>query len=294
MKRADKLILGTVQFGLPYGINNRSGMPDFDEVSSILSLAHTSGISLLDTAEAYGVSHEVIGRYHREQGHRFEVITKFDHRQLLVADNITERIDADIRALEVHQLYAYMFHSFSDYLAYGSKFEDQFKALQQAGKINKIGVSVYTNEELEQVINDNNVQLVQLPFNLLDNYSQRGKLIEKAKEKGMEVHTRSVFLQGLFFMGAATLPKKLEVLIPYLQDLKKISVMSHLSMQALALNYAVQSRGIDKVLVGTEKKDQLAENIAALEKEMSPSLQKEIDAILVEAPELLNPVNWKA
>ena len=293
MNRTDKLILGTVQFGLPYGINNPSGMPDYNEVSSILTLAHESGITLLDTAEAYGVSQEVIGRYHNEQPFRFEVITKFDHRKDLISQDITERVETDLSILSVKQLYAYMFHSFADYKNYSTPFESQLTSLQKRGVIQKIGVSIYTNEEMAQVIEKGNVQLIQLPFNLLDNFAQRGELIRKAKERGIEVHTRSVFLQGLFFMEDNTLPSKLAPLSPYLKALRNMAGSLGTSIQALALNYAVQSIGIDKVLIGTEKRHQLEANISALNQFIHPSLMKEIDELVVASPELLNPVNWK-
>ena len=294
MNRTDKLILGTVQFGLPYGINNPSGMPDYNEVSAILTLAHESGITLLDTAEAYGVSQEVIGRYHNEQPFRFEVITKFDHRKDLISQDITERVETDLSILSVKQLYAYMFHSFADYKNYSIPFESQLTSLQKRGVIQKVGVSIYTNEEMAQVIEKGNVQLIQLPFNLLDNFAQRGQLIRKAKERGIEVHTRSVFLQGLFFMEDNTLPSKLAPLSPYLKALRNMAGSLGTSIQALALNYAVQSIGIDKVLIGTEKRHQLEANISALNQFIHPSLMKEIDELVVASPELLNPVNWKA
>lgn len=294
MKPVDKLILGTVQFGLNYGINNQSGRPEFEEVCHILDTAYQAGICLLDTAEAYGNAQQVIGAYHAKAIHRFNVITKFDHRMPLGEGGIGQRIQQDLDELQVASLYAYMFHSYKDYEAYFKPFQHELEALISEGKIGKIGVSVYTNTELTAVIEQGLVSLVQIPFNLLENTLQRGQLIDRAKQKGIEVHTRSVFLQGLFFMDLERIPLQLKPLVPYLNQLNEIAQAENLSMQALALNYAIYNEGIDCVLIGTERKEQLLENLRSIQATSLGAWMKKVDQIEVNEVELLNPVNWKA
>ena len=118
MPVTNKIVVGTVQFGLHYGVNNVSGRPSKEMAYSILDFAFENKIRLLDTAEAYGDSHEVIGNYHRQSENKFEVITKFSSKRTDLPSNLTERILQDMDILNVTSLYCYMFHSFNDFKSY--------------------------------------------------------------------------------------------------------------------------------------------------------------------------------
>ncbi len=194
----NKIILGTVQFGLDYGINNKAGKPTYDTIKEILDLSFKKNINFLDTAEAYGDSQEKIGNYHSHSSNVFRVITKFSPSRKDLPNNISERIKCNLNTLKVESLYSYMFHSYTDFKTYFSLFKKELLSMKNEGLIKKIGVSLNSNEEIEDVLNCNHIDLIQLPFNLLDNNNQRKKTLIKAKEKGLEIHTRSVFLQGLF------------------------------------------------------------------------------------------------
>src|SRR5690349_3253425 len=115
MRPTNKIILGTVQFGLDYGIANRSGKPTTNEVTAILDCAAANNVRMLDTAEAYGDSQEVIGRYHRASSNRFDVITKYSASRKDLPADIVSRVEKDIDTLGVDSLYGYMFHSFRDF-----------------------------------------------------------------------------------------------------------------------------------------------------------------------------------
>lgn len=292
MPATNKIILGTVQFGLNYGINNTIGKPAKEEVKAILDLAFTNGITMLDTAEAYGDSQEVIGAYHAQSKNSFQVITKFSAKREDLPQSITKRVQHDIELLKVSSLYAYMFHSFNDLKLHFEKFRNELLKLKQEGKIKKIGVSIYTNKEAEELLNYKDIDLVQLPFNLLDNNSQRSSVLRELKERGMEIHTRSVFLQGLFFMKEDIIPTKLLPLKHHLHTIKVIADQHQLSINDLALNYVIAQNNIDKVLVGIDSKEQLETNINSLKKEIKGL--KEVDNINVKEKELLNPANWNA
>ncbi len=286
-----KLVLGTVQFGLDYGINNRTGKPTADSVAAILDLAFQQGIRILDTAEAYGNAQEVIGDYHRTSSHRFDIVTKFSAGRKDLSDNLTERVSQDLKTLEVDHLYAYMFHSFKDFETYYEHYRTDIEALKKQGLIKKFGVSIYTNDEFESLL-AYPVDLVQLPFNILDNKVQRGALIEAAKEKGMEVHTRSAFLQGLFFMES--LPDKLKALKPYLDQIAKASVTHQISLADIALNYAIQQTQIDQVLIGVETVAQLHQNLESLNRRVPAELMAQLDELCVRESALLNPSTWNS
>lgn len=289
MPATGKLILGTVQFGLDYGINNRTGKPAAGSVAAILDLAFQQGIRILDTAEAYGNAQEVIGDYHRASSHRFDIVTKFGAGRKDLSDNLIERVAQDLKTLEVGHLYAYMFHSFKDFETYYGHYRTDIEVLKKQGLIKKFGVSIYTNSEFESLL-AYPVDLVQLPFNILDNNAQRGALIAAAKEKGMEVHTRSAFLQGLFFMES--LPDKLKALKPYLDQITKASVTHQISLADIALNYAMQQEQIDRVLIGVDTVAQLNQNLESLNYRVPAELMAQLDELYVEENSLLNPSTW--
>lgn len=283
----NKLILGTVQFGLDYGINNSSGKPSKEEVFKILDFAKVNGINLLDTASEYGNSIDLIGEY--DNKNYFNIISKF--KSVKDGSTINEVLCDGLNRVKKDKLYGYLFHSFQEFLNNKSLLKDLLE-LKNQGKIKNIGVSVYSNEELEIALNDNHVELIQLPFNLLDNSNHRGRLIQDAKEKGKIIHTRSVFLQGLFFKDLNRLPNKLIPVKPSLTKIKEIADKYNLGIGDLALNYVISNPYIDGILIGVDNVDQLKLNLQSIEKGIPTELIDEIDEIFEENIELLNPSNW--
>jgi len=286
-----KLILGTVQFGLNYGVNNTVGKPSKENIKSILDSAYNSGIQLLDTAEAYGDSQNKIGEYHNNSTNKFNVITKFSSNVEEFSLNIIERVHNNLKILDVDKLYCYMFHSFDDFENYFDNYRKDLLLLKKHGIIDNIGVSVYTNNELESVLKFDEISLVQLPFNLLDNDNKRRSILKKAKIKGIEVHTRSVFLQGLFFKKTSELGDKIKPLEPYLRSLNDLCDKDY-KINDLALNYVCNKKNIDRVLIGVDNVVQLKANIASEKRNIQKEIFKKIEAIDVKEIELLNPSNW--
>ena len=283
-----KLILGTAQLGLNYGINNERGKPSKEEAISILSVAQASGIQFIDTASAYGNSEELIGAFHRISQKQFPVLTKFHAKG---DEQIPKVVASALKRLNVPKIEVLFFHSYQDFNANLHMLKDLLVQLK-SGRINKIGVSVYTNEEIEHLLEFEDVKVIQAPFNLFDNESKRGEIFERAKALGKEIHTRSVFLQGLFFKDTESLPEKLNPLKPQIQKITGLAQESNLSMASLALNYVLSKDYIDRVLIGVDNEQQLNSNIAALEQTIPQSLIKEIDNIQVSSVELLNPAEW--
>lgn len=288
----NKIILGTVQFGLNYGINNTEGKPSVAAVKAILDAAYSNNITMLDTAEAYGDSQEVIGNYHRKSQNKFKIVTKFSFTRIDLPENWIDRVKKNLEALAVDHLYCYMFHNYNDFLARHTKNRDIIQKLKEEGLIRKFGISVYSNEEIEQVINHKEIDVIQLPFNLLDNYSQRNEVLKKAKEKGIEIHTRSVFLQGLFFKNIDELPLKIQPLKKELMKIRKLTRINKISLSDLALNYVYSQSLIDNVLIGVDSVNHLNENIKSLQANIPSLIFDQINTIEVKNKALLNPSNW--
>jgi len=286
-----KLILGTVQFGLDYGVNSTAGKVNSRNVKVILDAAFEKGVLLLDSAEGYGDSQEKIGEYHINSSNSFQVITKFSSTRLDLPANIKERVYKNLKTLNIKSLYSYMFHSFDDYNKFYPVFKEDLIFLREEKSIQKIGVSLYTNEELEEVLKNDDIDLVQLPFNLFDNSSRRKEILLKANSKGLEIHVRSNFLQGLFFKNVNSIQGKILPLKTYLEDLEQIKNKYKVSTETLALQYALQKSYIDRVLIGVDSAEQLKKNIyICSEKTDIPT--KVIDNINIKEGSLLNPINW--
>lgn len=285
-----KIILGTVQMGLDYGINNELGKISLDDSHRILLNAHVSGIKALDTAEAYGNAHKVIGEFHKSYpNYRFNIVTKVPHS--IEENSIEIKIKEYLEDLEVNCLEILMFHSFDSFKS--NQFTvDKLLELKSKGLINHIGVSVYTNDQLEYLLDKDDITVVQLPFNLLDNYSVRGDLLEELKLKGKIIHSRSAFLQGLFF-------KKINdenIIVKKLQSelgiLNEIAIHSNCSMEELALSYCLHQKNIDNVIIGVDSVDHLNKNIKASSYKIEEDTIQKIDSIKIKDTDLLNPSLW--
>lgn len=286
-----KIILGTVQFGLNYGINNSKGKPSFDECCEMFDKSFDIGITTLDTAEAYGVAHKIIGDFHKlNPFKKFKIITKIPHG--LILDDLQSKVEQYLKDLEIESIEVLMFHSYDTYIENYNKI-DKFESLINKGFIKSIGVSVYTNEQIESLFADKRITVVQLPFNLFDNVNKRGEVIEKLKLSGKVVHTRSAFLQGLFFKETNNLSS---FFCPLKEELKKLNELSekyNVSISKMALAYSLKQNNIDQVLIGIDSIKQLEDNFSAFQYQLDEKLILEINAINIENDELLNPALWK-
>lgn len=275
---ANKLVLGTVQFGLQYGINS-AGRPSTEQVSDILDNAKAGGIQILDTSSAYGNAEEVLGEV--KAGSHFKIVSKYPKCDKSVADTFNNSLEV----LGVDHLYGYLLHHFEVYRENKAVWNN-FIQLQKEGKVDRIGFSLYEPWELDLILNDEiPFSLIQVPFNIFDR--QFEPYFKKLKEMDVEIHVRSTFLQGLFFKDRNTLPDKLEPLKKHLLQLDEYAACKGISVGDLALNYNLQNPYIDGVLIGVDNKDQLMQNFASVK-----DVEINID-IQVEDPELLKPVNWK-
>ena len=283
-----KIVLGTVQLGLPYGINNAQGKPNEEEAFRILDLALQNNISLLDTADAYGNATEVIGAYlYRNPSATVEIINKF------IDDNISlsVKFEKSLRLLSSNSLYAYMYHRFSDYSS--GKFAKDLNRLKEEKKIMKVGVSVYSLQELEQVIADTTVDLIQLPLSPFDYSHEKQELVKEAKAAGKEIHVRSVFLQGLLFKTPDQLTGNLKSLYEPLKKFHEIVHSLQLNARQVCLNYAVHKAEIDHVLIGVDTATQLRENMDSILPYFDGEIMKKVESIVVSDVAMLNPSNWR-
>lgn len=262
MQQNSRIALGTVQFGLDYGISNKEGKPTLNEVKSILDFAGSKGVTLLDTANAYGEAEEVIGRLNLN---RFDVVTKF----LPESQNgtIEKQFNESLRKLNTECVYGLIAHRPLD-VVNNPIIWDKMNSLKDRSKVIKIGFSFNTPEEYRDVVEKSfKPDLVQIPFNYFDNRFE--EIIDELKSKDCEIHVRSSFLQGLFFMDVNELPiffTEVKPIIQGLQDSYREALASGL------LKYVLGNQNIDKLVVGIQNLKQLEQIFQTLDK--APILKK--------------------
>ena len=270
MEISEKLGLGTVQFGLYYGISNKSGQTTSNEVTEILKTAEFHKIEILDSASAYGNSEEVLGNNDLST---FKMISKFMPSEIVT---ISEQLDSTLSKLGLNSLYGYLAHRPLSILAEPSQWDD-LQELKNKKKVTKIGFSLNEPQELEQLFEKGFYpDLVQVPYNYFDRRFENA--IKELKKEGCEIHTRSTFLQGLFFMD----PRRLD---DFFDEVKQpiSQLQNNLALNGALLKFVLEQPFIDKIIIGVENNKQLVENIKSLELTSPlPELQHKInDNILI-------------
>lgn len=285
-----KLALGTVQFGMPYGISNSQGQVSKQGVEEILQYANSVGIDTIDTAIAYGKSEQVLGHAGVEG---FKVISKLPsipEKYMCLEEWISNELNSSLNRLGIRALYGFMLHHPEQiYGAAGEKVLKTLEKLKEAGLVKKLGVSIYDPAELDKLFSLFNFDIVQCPYNIVDRRLVTSGWLEQLKKKGVEVHTRSSFLQGLLLMERDALPKKFDVWKNYWDRWEEWVKDNNLSKLRGCLSFCLSCKGIDRVVVGVDKKLQLEEIVAAADNIITNSLPD----LNCSDPKLINPANWE-
>ena len=254
LKKSSKIGIGTVQFGLPYGISNTTGQTPSEEVAKIFDLASSNGINIIDTASGYGTSETVIGM---SNSNRFAIVSKFLPPE--GDESIKVQLEESLSKLKTDRLYGYLAHRPLELLN-NKKVWEELVALKVANKIQKIGFSFNTPNDYYQLKSAGFIpDLVQVPFNYFD--TRFKEILTTLKAEGCEIHTRSAFLQGLFFTDVAKLSPFFDELKPRLNFLHQHYKNN---LQGALLQYVVQQEFIDVVIIGVENAAQLENNIHSL------------------------------
>jgi len=259
-----KLALGTAQFGLNYGISNSLGQVALCEVEKILKYAKSIGIRTLDTANAYGESELTLGKISISQD--FDIISKIPALKSNDID-IAPYFSCSLNRLNSKNIDALMFHDADDLLK-SSKGQLRFRSLLQQKeleKVNKIGLSVYNPEQVERVITRYPIDIIQLPLNCLDQRFINSGVLKTTVENKIEVHCRSIFLQGLLLMEDQKVDDYFTPYLSFLEQFWRAAKEANLSPLAFALSIAVQRTEINKIIVGCCSVKQLEQIVKAYE-----------------------------
>lgn len=288
-----KLAIGTAQFGMVYGISNLYGQTSLEEVVAILEIADKFGIQLLDTAFLYGNSEIVLGNA-LQRKHNFKIVTKTPHFNISVitkneANYLRMTFEHSLKKLKQNMVYGLLIHNADDLLAQNGRllFQELTK-LKREGKVQKIGVSIYNSKQIDHIVELYNVDIIQVPINVLDQRLLQSGHLLKIKNAGIEIHARSVFLQGLLLMPLAEIPRFFEPIFPLLNKYQKSLKDNRISLQQCALNFVKNIKEIDYILVGVNNRQQLIENIKAY----NSNIIFNYDDYACSDVNILNPGNW--
>ena len=264
----NRIILGGAQLGLPYGVLGTGAKLNALEINDLFDAANSVGIQTIDTAIAYGTSESVIGDYSNS---RFKIITKLPPLPNDVNDVsgwVRQQIDASLTRLQTNNIDALLLHHPQDLTGeFGVTLKKVIEELLSEGVIKRFGVSIYAPDELTTIVGHFPIDVVQTPFNVFD--QRITPWLETLSKNGIEVHARSVFLQGILISPASARPAHFKKWEAQFNQFDRW--VSELSMSAISvcLGVALNQPGISHLVVGALSSTQLLETAAQIPKDFS-------------------------
>jgi aryl-alcohol dehydrogenase-like predicted oxidoreductase len=287
---SSRLALGTVQFGTSYGIANTHGQVSREETTLILDHAWSAGMDTLDTAIGYGESEQRLGEAGVKQWQIISKLPDIPKTCTDVASWVQDSVMDSIRRLRVCRLRGILLHRPKQLLEpQGEVLYKALVAIRRQGKVEKIGISIYSPDELDALWPNYSFDLVQAPFNILDRRLVTSGWLTRLKQAGIEVHIRSVFLQGLLLMDLTHRPEKFNRWQPLWDEWHSWLIDHKLTPVQTCLGFVQSQPEISRIVLGVDSLQHLTEIIAAshLDSIAFPESLKCIDKALV------NPAEWE-
>lgn len=286
-----RLALGSVQFGMAYGVANQTGAIADAAVSEILTCARKNKITTIDTAIAYGESEQRLGYFGVSD---FQVISKLPSVPVGCHDIfnwVSNSYAASLKRLKIKKSYGFLLHYPQDlFEKNGPKLYAAMLELKHSGCVEKIGVSIYDPKELDLLLANYDFDIVQAPFNIFD-----GRLIEtgwlsRLAKKNIELHVRSVFLQGLLLMSKDDRPRKFNRWGQLWAEFDTWMDLHQLTALQACLGYAFSFPEISKIIIGVDSLNHLTQCLKSeiIDIPQPPSSLQCSDL------NLLNPSNWNS
>lgn len=285
-----KLALGTAQFGLSYGVANQNGQVDLEAGRKIIRMAAARGIDTIDTAIAYGESEQRLGEIGVGD---FKIITKLPAIPAECVDIsawVSQNLTASLKRMNLSKLDGVLLHQPSQLLERrGQEIYDALTQVKSAGLVNKIGVSIYSPLELNSIIQTFDIDIVQAPLNLIDRRLVTSGWLRQLHERCIEVHIRSVFLQGLLLMKRGEIPVKFERWSTTWNTWHSSLAQNNLSALTACLQYPLSLPEVYRVIVGVDNAAQLLELVDSHQINVP---QHDWKSIACDDEELINPSKW--
>ncbi|HME41964.1 MAG TPA: aldo/keto reductase [Syntrophorhabdales bacterium] len=294
-----ELVLGTANFGLRYGIaNNR--MLSQREAFVILEKALDVGVCWVDTARGYGEAEKVLGRFFRAHGKLFDVVTKLPDGEYRSAEDVEMQINRSLETMGIDQIDVLLLHSFKSLDSCKEVLLPVLEQYLSEGLVGRYGLSVYHPHEVETALamsreDGFHIAAIQFPLNLFDQRFLKGDLLQRLRASGITLYARSIFLQGLFFVGGASLAGHLVEAGPKIRHLETLARMHDISIEGLALLFAISS-DVDYVVLGVDSVAQLEKDAALMAADTDhvlPKLKTRFDMLEVPDEDIILPYKWK-
>ncbi|MBU2511633.1 aldo/keto reductase [bacterium] len=291
-----KLVLGTAQFGMNYGIANTKGQPDNEAVISIIQKAYQEGIIQFDTAQAYGNSEQALGSALTSLGlqDEIQIISKLKPDQDISQENgIADSLRQSLKRLSVPTLHGLMIHEEKLLDKWDSGVGNQLRSLVVSGGVSKIGISLYTVDYAIRALNTDGIDFIQIPTNILDKRFIQAGVFDIARKLNKEVYVRSVFLQGLLLMKIAEIPHQLSAVKALIRNLIEYADENGLSMLELTLAFVKTETKGAHLVVGVDSDHHLNEIVKAYNKDFDVAVVKRAqDLIPIVDERIINPSLW--
>ena len=297
MRDLARLGIGTAQWGMAYGVNNSIGVAHKNDINKMFAYAAQNSL-IIDTAWAYRSSEEKIGNM--LDHNVVKIVTKTKPIKTCSSqlnDQVKQVLDAVLSSLALfggRQLYGMLVHHSDDLLGpYGNRLWSMLEELKDEGLIKKIGCSFYSPDEYFKVGKRFNLDIIQIPYNIFDQRYVKSGMQEHVTRHCVEVHFRSIFLQGLFFMKPSELSNKLLTAVPYVEALRKKLFELSLSPQKAALKYVLQTTDNERLIIGSESFEQWDDivNTVALPP-LKPEEMESLSSLAVDKKSVINPISW--
>lgn len=273
-----------------YGVSNSLGVLADDQMASMLRMAKSSNVKIIDTAYAYGDSESRLGKLNLEG---FQVITKlpkFDP-SCEAKSFVDNYLNESLNRLNLEGIYGYLLHHPNDLLSKsGPLIYERLRFWQASGQIKKIGISIHDFSVAKQIISSYDLDIVQLPFNVFDRRALKDGFLQSLKAQGIEVHVRSIFLQGLLLMIGKVRPSYFSRWNNLFEDWQTWLSGKKLNATDACLQFVLQFPEIDNLVVGFDSVDQFLQISSQV---TNSSLAGDFFLGHSEDLDLINPSNWK-
>lgn len=293
-----QLALGTVQFGLNYGIANQHGQVEADQTEKILTQAWHDGVRLLDTAYSYGNAETLLGNYYQKHPKQtFQIVSKLSLKsQASLRDTsiiLHQQFALTLQRLQSSAIYGLLLHNTQILqTSQGQNIWKDLCQLKAQGQIQKLGVSVYHPQQIDFLLANFDIDLIQLPLNIFDQRILQSGQLSRLQQKNIEIHVRSVFLQGLLLMPLVDACKKLPIAASALKQFHQVCQLHQTDALSLCLRFIYQQPALDQIIIGVQALQQYQQvakafNHAATAEDLDFSWCSQTDLAIID------PSRWR-
>jgi aryl-alcohol dehydrogenase-like predicted oxidoreductase len=293
-----RIVLGTAQLGMSYGIANRIGRPDDTEARRLIARCIENGITWFDTARAYGQSEAVLGRIFAELCIQAQVnVVGKGALASHANESLTGQIHNSLEILGIPGFAFWLAHDEKQLDFHKSDFIEELEQLRHAGLVGGFGISAYTPRVALRAVESHGLAAIQFPCSPFDRRFFRNDIHVRLADTGAFQFIRSIYLQGLCLMGPSDVP----VGVPYgKKAVRLLNEFCHshaLPRDLFCLHYVLHRSAATeaKLVIGMESHEQLERNLELLtHTQVEPRLYEEWDALWPHDHEaLILPYLWK-